>query len=82
MFQKEALNGPITKSELWSILKTMSPNKTLGLDGFPSEFNVVFFNDIVDMLIDSYNYSFNNGLLSQTQRNGVITLLLKEGKDP
>ena len=58
--QKDALNGPITKSELWSILKTMSPNKTPGLDGFPSEFYVVFFNDIVDMLIDSFNYYFTN----------------------
>ena len=60
----------------------MSSNKTPGLDDLPSEFYEIFFNDIVDMLINSYNFSFTNGLLSQTQRNGVITLLLKEGKDP
>ena len=65
-----------------SVLKTLPLNKTPGLDGLPTEFYIVFFEDIVDMLMASYNFSFNNGLLSQSQRNGVITLLLKEGKDP
>ena len=27
-------------------------------------------------------FSFSNGLLSHSQRNGVITLILKQGKDP
>lgn len=80
--QKENLNSPITKAELRSVLKQMPSNKTPGLDGLPSEFYEVFFEDIADMLMASYNYSFDNGILSQTQRYGVITLLLKDGRDP
>ena len=33
------------------------------------------------MLLDSFNFSFHNGLLSISQRNGVITLLPKKDKD-
>ena len=80
--ERDLLNAPISKSELWATLKSMSSNKTPGLDGLPTEFYVVFFNDIADMLLDSFNFSFSNGLLSNSQRNGVITLLLKQDKDP
>ena len=52
--EKELLNGPITRSELWSVLKSMSSNKTPGLDGLPSEFYVVFFNDVVDLMFDVF----------------------------
>ena len=33
------------------------------------------------MLLNSFNYSFENGLLLLSQRNGVITLLPKKDKD-
>ena len=77
------LNSPITKAEIWSTLKSMASNKTPGLDGLPVKFYVVFFNDIIDLLLKSYEFSYTNGILfDQSQRNGVITLLPKEGKDP
>ena len=59
----------------------MNLNKSPGFDGLPIEFYIVFWNDINDMLLNSYNYSFENGLLSLSQRNGVITLLPKKDKD-
>ena len=59
----------------------MNLNKSSGFDGLPIEFYIVFWNDINDMLLNSYNYSFENGLLSLSQRNGVITLLPKKDKD-
>jgi hypothetical protein len=59
----------------------MSANKSPGLDGLPMEFYIVFFHDIADLLINSYNYSFSQGIMSASQRNGVITLLPKKDKD-
>ena len=40
---KESLNQPVTKSELLQNLKSMSHNKSPGLDGLPAEFYIVFF---------------------------------------
>ena len=56
----------------------MKTNKTPGLDGLPADFYIIFWNDICDMLIDSFNYSIVHGIVSSSQRNGVITLLPKK----
>lgn len=79
---KGILNRPISKAELLSNLKSMHQNKSPGLDGLPMEFYIVFFHDIADMLIASFNFSFEQGMLSLSQRNGVITLLPKKDRDP
>ena len=78
---KIKLNAPVIKSEILATLKAMSSNKTPGLDGLPVEFYIVFFNDIIDLLLDMYNFSFTNSLLPQSLRHGVITLLPKKDKD-
>ena len=66
--QKMRLNQRITKVEICNALKSMSSNKCPGLDGLPKEFYIVFFNDICDMLMKSYNYSFETGVMCQSQR--------------
>ncbi len=78
---KNNLDQPLSKTEVFQTIKAMNHNKSPGFDGLPVEFYIVFWNDICDMLLDSYNYSFENGLLSLSQRNGVITLLPKKDKD-
>ena len=42
MLESEALNGPITITELGSIVKNMKNNKTPGVDSFPADFIKVF----------------------------------------
>ena len=79
---KETLNRPISKAELLTNLKSMHQNKSPGFDGLPVEFYIVFFQDIVDLFIASLNFSFEQGILSPSQRNGVITLLPKKDRDP
>ena len=59
----------------------MKQNKTPGFDGFPVEFYIVFWPDISDILFNSYKFSMENGLMSISQRNGIITLLPKKDKD-
>ena len=80
--QKQALERPLSKQELCDVIKSMKMNKTPGFDGLPVEFYIVFWPDICDMMLSSFNFSLQNGMLSSSQRNGIITLLPKKDKDP
>ena len=80
--QKQSLETPLSKQEVYDVIKSMKLNKTPGFDGIPVEFYIVFWPDIWDMLLSSFNYSLQKGMLSHSQRNGVITLLPKKDKDP
>ena len=41
-----------------------------------------FIQDIGQFLIGSFQYSFDNGILSMDQRRGIINLIPKKDKDP
>ena len=75
------LEKPISKQELFDTIQSMKHNKSPGLDGFPIEFYIVFWKDLSDMILKSFNYSLQTGLMSSSQRNGVITLIPKKDKD-
>ena len=75
------MDKPLSKQEIFDVIKSMKMNKTPGFDGHPIEFYIVFWPDICDMLINSYNFSLQNGMMSVSQRNGVITLPPKKDKD-
>ena len=48
----------------------MVQEKTPGTDGLPADFYRVFWNDISDYLVNSLNYAFGKGQLSETQGGG------------
>ena len=58
----------------------MANCKSPGSDGYPAEFYKFFWNDIGEYLLNSLNESFQVGELSQTQKQGIITLLPKGDK--
>ena len=78
--EKEKLEGKLSYTELHSALKEMKNNKSPGSDGFTSEFFKFFFKDLGYFILRSINFGFVNGLLSITQRQGVITCIPKENK--
>ena len=80
--ENDILEQPLSKQELLDVIKTMKTNKTPGYDGLPIEFYIVFLLDISDLLIDAYNFSLQQGVLTPAQRNGIITLLPKKDRDP
>ena len=80
--KKQLLETPLSKQEIYEVIKSMKMNKTPGFDGIPVEFYIVFWPDICDMLMSSFNFSLQNGMLSPSQKNGVITLLPEKDKDP
>ena len=80
--EKQLTDNLITEEELLSALKHTKNNKSPGSDGFPAEFYKVFWLDIKKYLVDSVNYAYNVGSLSIIQKQGVISLLPKAGRDP
>ena len=81
MYDQQSLDQGIQEMELLSCLNTFSNGKAPGSDGFPAEFYKFFWKDIRKWLVVSFNYSLKSGKLSITQRQGIISLLPKKGKD-
>ena len=69
--------GPITKEECLLAIKQMQNNKSPGLDGLPKEFYAKFFSIIGDKFVEMINNCFVDGMLSTSQRHGLITLICK-----
>ena len=56
-------------------------NKTPGNDGLTIEFYTAFWPLIGKHLVDCINYVYEFGELSNTQKQTIITLIEKKGKD-
>ena len=78
---KVKCEGILSEYECYISLKGMQNNKSPGSDGITTEFYKIFWNDIKKYLINSLNYSCQKGELTELQKQGVITLLPKSGKD-
>lgn len=74
-------DGLLTMSECFIALKKMPNSKTPGNDGLTKEFYCKFWDKIGALVVDGFNESFEKGSLSTTQRQAVITLIEKPGKD-
>jgi hypothetical protein len=71
----------VTEEECTNALKDFNNNKTPGTDGLPAEFYRFFWPDICHDLLASYNFAFQHGMLSISQRRGIISLIPKKSKD-
>ena len=77
--EAQMLEGEITYEELTTALKNMKHSKSPGNDGFTTVF-LVFWVDLGKYILRSINYAYRNGLLSVTQKQGIITCLPKPNK--
>ena len=71
------LAAPLTKDEIELVIDDLSLNKTPGIDGIPSEFYSEFWTEICDDMLDMYNDILQSGLLTKSQRKGIITIIAK-----
>ena len=78
---QEMCEGKVTKNECFEVLKEMKFNKSPGNDGFTAEFYYTFWPMLGDILIDALNEAYDKGESATSQKQGVITLIEKEGKD-
>ena len=79
--EKKSCEGLINDEECINALKDFDNNKTPGTDGLPAEFYRFFWPDICHDLLASYNFAFQHGTLSISQRRGIISLIPKKSKD-
>ena len=64
----------MTKEECLRAVKEMERNKTPGSDGLPAEFYKVFWKDVSDFLINSYNCAYLCGHLSVSENAALSNL--------
>ena len=73
--------GKITYNECFSVLQSFQKNKTPENDGLTVEFHLAFWPLIGKCLVDCINHVYEFGELSTTQKQALITLIEKKGKD-
>ena len=71
----------VTVVECYESLIEFPNNKCPGSDGLTVDFYKFFWDKIKSFLIYSYNYSFENNLLSLDQRRALLVLIPKGTKD-
>lgn len=64
----------LQNEEILSFLESMANNKSPGLDGYPVEFLIYFWNDLREYMRKALNDCYLTGSLSVTTPRGVITL--------
>ena len=79
--KQSSYEGHITDLECKTASKDMKNQKSPGSDGITTEFYKIFRNDIKEYYKKSINFSFQNGELTELQKQSIITLLPKHGKE-
>ena len=73
--------GKLTVEECLQSLQSFKENKSPGNDGLTVEFYKTFCGILGELLVESFNCAFDHGELSNSQKQAVITLIEKKGKD-
>ena len=73
--------GKLSLTECHKALQKFPNGKTPGNDGLTAEFYKCFWNLLGQQLTDSLNFSFENGELSNSQKQAVIRLIDKKDRD-
>ena len=76
---RELLDRPLDAEEIYLSMRSMSTNKSPGIDGLSLEFYRQFWPLLADDLLVVYNEVLQRGILGPTQRTGVVRLIYKKG---
>ena len=74
-------NDSITEAQCIAALKDMHNHKSSGSDGLPVDFCKIFWNQLFKPFWDAARYSRLQGKFSNTQNEGLITLIPKPNRD-
>ena len=78
---REELEKDFSCDKFFDAVMTLKGGKVLGLDGLTVEFYRKFWKLVSPFLIKMYRFSFEQGLLPLSVREGIISLLPKGNKD-
>ena len=76
---KLLLEEPLSADECHKALTHMKSDKSPGSDGLPAEFYNFFWDEIGEAIVEVLNFCFNRGLLTESMRLAIISLLYKKG---
>ena len=79
--ERLSCEGRITIEECVKALDTFENGKTPGNDGTPIEFYKTFWSCVGELMTNVFNYSFDSGEMSNSQKQAIITLIDKKDKD-
>ena len=79
--QRNNCEGLLTENDCFNALKCFQKNKSPGNDGFTAKFYSFFWNQLGKTMVNSFNYGFQKGELSISQRQSVIRLIPKKNKN-
>ena len=78
---RTSCEGKITFDECEKILGSFQTGKTPANDSIPIEFYRTFWPLIGAFMVDSFNEAYDNKEMSSLQKQAIITLIEKKGKD-
>ena len=76
--QADLCDGPLSSDECSAALNGMARGKSSGSDGLPMEFDVKFWPILGTDLVNVLNSFYLSGVMSLTQRRGLISLIFKK----
>ena len=79
--KKNVCEGKLGHGECYNALQTFQKNKSPGNDGLTVLTYLVFWPVFGSLLVESLNYAFEYGELSNSQKQAFITLVEMKGKD-
>ena len=77
--ERPSCEGRISIEECVRALDTFESGKTPGNDGIPIEFYKTFWSCVGELMTHVFNYSFDSGEMSNSQKQAIITLIDKKG---
>ena len=77
----ENINRPITSTEIETVIKNLSTNKSPGPDSFTGQFYETFREELTPSLLKLFQNIAEGGVLPNSFCAATITLILKPDKD-
>ena len=65
---RELCEGKISEGECVEVIKAFRNGKSPGTDGLPIEFYKIFWNDITNLVLNSFSYSYKQKNMSVSQK--------------
>ena len=77
----EIMNNPITSTEIEAVIRNLPKNKSPAPDGFTGEFYQTFREELMPILLNTFQKIAEEGTLPNTSYEATITLILKPDKN-